>query len=391
MDDRQIMKALAVLPPDRWMEINLLDTLRQRYCESLEVFHYPGGMGQLGSRSWRVTRDRLNDELVDLARRLKSSGNLDFLFFVVYDDFLRVETASKLRALGVPMVNYHIDMVFQWYRVIRTAPYFTVLAVAQMANAEHLKPYNSNIEWMPMAANPRFYRPSQEMVTGYQHDVSFVGSFDPYRRALLQECVNSGIKPTVFGRGWDQHSRNEYQFNWDLHKIIHDLRYYGWPRWHADGLADFTAAVKRKFSRAHRLEPLKGAEVAGPCSDEHMPFIFRSSRVNLGFSDTGWHSQNGVVHSQKLQCRLRDFEVPMAGGFYLTQEAPDHHHYYKIGEEIDTWSEPGELVEKLAFYSKNLRATERIREAGAKRALECHTWEHRFDRLFKRLDMTTQH
>jgi hypothetical protein len=385
------MKALAVLPPDPWMEINLLDTLRRRYCESLEVFHYPGGMGQLGSRSWRASRDRLNDELLILARRLKSSGKLDFLFFVVYDDFLLVETAEKLRELGVPMVNYHVDMVFQWYRVIRTAPYFTVLAVAQMANAEHLRPYNPSIEWMPMAANPEFYRIGGAKAREYQYDVSFVGSFDPFRRALLQQCVTNGIKPTVFGRGWDQHNRSDYQFSWDPHKIIHDLRYYGWPRWRAGGLADFTAAAKRKFSRSHQFEPLDGAEIAGPCSDEKMPSIFRSSRINLGFSDTGWHSQNGVVHSQKLQCRLRDFEVPMAGGFYLAQEAPDHHQYYKIGEEIDTWSEPGELVEKLGFYSRNIHAAERIREAGAKRALECHTWEHRFDRLFKRLGMPSWH
>ena len=39
------MRALAVLPPDRWMEINLLATLRQYYCDELQVFTYPGGMG----------------------------------------------------------------------------------------------------------------------------------------------------------------------------------------------------------------------------------------------------------------------------------------------------------------------------------------------------------
>lgn len=81
----------------------------------------------------------------------------------------------------------------------------------------------------------------------------------------------------------------------------------------------------------------------------------------------------------------------MSGGFYVAQEAPHHQEYYKLGEEIVTWSEPDELVDKLAFYSKNLQAAERIREAGAKRALECHTWRHRFDCLFKRLGIPVQH
>ena len=53
------MNALAVVPPDRWMEINLLETLRDHYCERLEVFTYPGGMGRLGSKSWRDQRDQL--------------------------------------------------------------------------------------------------------------------------------------------------------------------------------------------------------------------------------------------------------------------------------------------------------------------------------------------
>ena len=29
------MNVLAVMPPDRWMEINLLETLRDHYCDHL--------------------------------------------------------------------------------------------------------------------------------------------------------------------------------------------------------------------------------------------------------------------------------------------------------------------------------------------------------------------
>lgn len=75
----------------------------------------------------------------------------------------------------------------------------------------------------------------------------------------------------------------------------------------------------------------------------------------------------------------------MAGGFYLAQEAPDHSQYYKLGEEIVVWSEPGEFIDKIIFYSRHERAAARIREAGQKRALGEHTWQHRFDRLFSSL------
>ena len=379
------MKALAVLPPDRWMHINLIETLRRHYCDSLELFHYPGGMGQLGSREWRQTRDRLNVELLDLAKRLKSSGNLDFLFFVVYDDFLLVETAEALRSLNVPMVNYHVDMAFQWYRVIRTAPYFDVLAVAQTTNVDRLKPYCQDIHWMPMAADPNVYSMRDSASSRYEHGVSFVGSFNPFRRALLAVCVNHGIKPVVFGRGWKADAPTEFRFDWDWHKLLHDVRYYAVPRWKAEGMGSLIGPIKRKYSRRQILEELNGPEFRTPCKDESLPQIFRSSRVNLGFSDTGWHGAQHVVKSGNLQCRLRDFEVPMSGGFYLVQQTPDHSNYYKIGEEIETWSEPDELVDKAMFYLRNEQSAERVREAGRRRALEHHTWRHRFDRLFDRL------
>jgi spore maturation protein CgeB len=113
--------------------------------------------------------------------------------------------------------------------------------------------------------------------------------------------------------------------------------------------------------------------------------MFRSSKVSLGFSDTGWHRDGHVIPSENLQCRLRDFEVPMSGGFYLVQKAPGHDDYYKIGEEIETWSESEELADKVIFYSKNVTIAERIRKAGQLRALQSHTWRHRFDQLFGRI------
>ena len=342
-------------------------------------------MGQLGSKQWRAQRNELNHQLLELARALKAAGKLDLIFCIVYDDFLLVETAKQLRGLGVPMVNYHVDMAFQWYRVIRTAPYFDVIAVAQLTNAEYLKPYNPNIEWMPMAANPSFYFRNGTPRSTYEHGVSFIGSFNPFRRALLAECVSKGIRPVVFGRGWKSESPSPYRFTWDPYKILHDLRYYASVRWKAEGSESVLGPLRRKYARRFSFQELKGADFRGPCDDASLPTVFNQSQVNLGFSDTGWHSEISVRRSKNLQCRLRDFEVPMAGGFYLVQEAPDHAQYYKLGEEIVVWSEPGDFTEKALFYSRHERAVARIREAGQKRVLGEHTWQHRFGRLFAKL------
>ncbi|MDH4152471.1 MAG: glycosyltransferase [Nitrospira sp.] len=379
------MRVLAVLPPDQWIEINLLDTLRQHYCEEVHIFTYPGGMGQLGSKLWRAQRNELNRRLVELARGLKAAGKLDLIFCIAYDDFLLVETAKQLRELRAPMVNYHVDMAFQWYRVIRTAPFFDVLAVAQMTNAEYLKPYAQHIHWMPMAANPHFYFRNSGGNTCFQHNLSFVGTFNPFRRALLAECVRNDLKPVVYGRGWATETPSPFTFSWDAYKVYHDLRHYALPRWKVEGVESLLGPVRRKYSRQFSFEMLEGADLKGPCEGSALPSIYAESQVNLGFSDTGWHSATEVRDSKNLQCRLRDFEVPMAGGLYLVQEAPDHSQYYKPGEEIVVWSEPGDFIDKALFYSQNERAAERIRAAGQRRVLGEHTWQHRFDRLFAHL------
>ncbi len=379
------MHVLAVLPPDRWMEINLIDPLRQHYCDTLHIFHYPGGMGQLGSAGWRHTRETLNQELLSTARSLRTTGRLDLIFFVVYDDFLLVDTAQQLQQLGIPMVNYHVDMAFQWYRVIRTAPYFNVLAVAQMTNADHLKPYAQHIHWMPMAANPRYYFRNLDDTSGYQQTVSFVGSFNPYRRALLADCVGHGITPVIYGRGWTSTAPSPYAFSWDAYKVYHDLRYYAVPRWRAEGVESVLGPIRRKYSRQYAFEPMEGADLRGPCDEKVLPGIFAESQVNLGFSDTGWHSGIDIQESKNLQCRLRDFEVPMAGGFYLVQEAPDHAEYFRIGEEIVTWTEPTELIEKARYYIRHPHETDRVRRAGQRRVLAQHTWKQRFDSLFAKI------
>ena len=63
----------------------------------------------------------------------------------------------------------------------------------------------------------------------------------------------------------------------------------------------------------------------GPLSDEEVVKLFSRSRINLGFA--------GVGYSKKLMClKGRDFEVPMSGGLYLTQDNPELSLVYDIGK-----------------------------------------------------------
>ena len=70
---------------------------------------------------------------------------------------------------------------------------------------------------------------------------------------------------------------------------------------------------------------------------------------------------------------------------YLTGYTDEIAEFYEIGKEIDTYSSPEELVDKTRFYINHPDEAEKLREAGYQRALRDHTWECRFQQLFKEI------
>jgi len=114
----------------------------------------------------------------------------------------------------------------------------------------------------------------------------------------------------------------------------------------------------------------------GPLSNEEMIKLYSRSRINVGFA--------GVGYSKKLMClKGRDFEVPMNGGLYLTQDNPELRLVYDVGREILTYKNERDCAEKIKFLLSRPEQADRIRKAGRKRALQDHTWEKRFEQIFK--------
>lgn len=96
---------------------------------------------------------------------------------------------------------------------------------------------------------------------------------------------------------------------------------------------------------------------------------------------------------RNLECEVPDgdyrvpigkaFEVPMSGGLYLTQDNPELSLVYEVGKEILTYKNGKDCAEKTKWLLANPEEAAKIREAGRKRALKDHTWEKRFEKIFR--------
>jgi len=114
----------------------------------------------------------------------------------------------------------------------------------------------------------------------------------------------------------------------------------------------------------------------GPLTMEEMVRTWSRSRINLGFG--------GVLGHKGAYClKGRDFEAPMSGGLYLTEHHDELATFYEIGREIITYSGFDDLLEKIHCLLSEPDQAEAIRRAGRERALREHTWEMRFEKVFR--------
>lgn len=113
----------------------------------------------------------------------------------------------------------------------------------------------------------------------------------------------------------------------------------------------------------------------GSLSSKEMIKLYSRSKINLGFA--------GVAQSKRLMClKGRDFEIPMSGGLYLTQDNPELGLVYDVGREVLTYHNEKDCVEKIRYLLNHPEEAARIRKAGRERALMYHTWEKRFEEVF---------
>ena len=122
----------------------------------------------------------------------------------------------------------------------------------------------------------------------------------------------------------------------------------------------------------------KGWE-GGRLPTEDVPRIFAQSKIVLGIGTIGHCTDFYAL-------KLRDFDAPMSGSFYLTNENPDLKNLYEIGREIETYADIADCVKKVKFYLIHDIERESIASAGRLRALRDHTWLRRFSDLFGSLN-----
>lgn len=278
---------------------------------------------QPGDAGWKET---MNAGLLDRARNLAAERPFDVVFSYLSGGQVATDTLNGLRSLGAPMVNLALNDKESFVGKMRGG------------GAEGARDIC------------RYF------------DLCWTSTAD-----ALEKYVVEGATPLYLPEG----------ANPGIHKPYDEDRIY-----------DVSFVGQRYGNRPEVISRLRNAGIQvevfgpgwpnGPLPIEEMVRTWSRSRVNLGFG--------GVLGHKETYClKGRDFEVPMSGGLYLTEHHDELVPFYEIGREIVTYTSFDDLLEKIRWLLLNPDQSEAIRRAGRARALREHTWEMRFERVFRLL------
>ena len=253
------------------------------------------------------------------------SAQPDIIFCVLMHYELWLETLQEVRKrCNTLIIHWGTDDSWKYEQFARwVAPAFDIYATTSSeALVKSRKDGLGNFvltQWGANSANLAKPLPAAQC----QYQVSFIGSAYGNRRRWVSSLRGRGIDVACFGYGWEN----------------------------------------------------------GPVKSEDISEIIRNSIISLNFGDSGLHLQGfGVQRSRQIKARV--FEVPGAGGFLLTEDAPYLKDFYIPGKEVVVFNTVDDLCEKLGFFLTHPEQRDAIAKAGYERTLKEHTYEHRFRSLF---------
>jgi spore maturation protein CgeB len=313
-------------------------------------------------------RPQLETKLLSAIERSHRQKPIDIFFSYFYGSYVGSDVIRAIRDMGILTINWYCNGSYQFDLVAAIAPSYDFCLVPEKFRIDDYRRIGATPVYCQEAANPRIYRPSP---LPRDVDVSFVGQKYGDRPEYIQHLLEAGIDVQVWGPSWAP--------DISIRGLIDRLR-------SLRSMNDTIGVVRRLASRfLGREARVQQRGIFGPpLSDEEMIRMYSRSKISLGFSSCG-STHEGT--ERILQVRLRDFEAPMSGAFYMVEFMEELAEFFDIGSEVVCYSSKEDLASKCRYYLKHERERDRIRLAGLRRAVNEHTWQKRFETVFRTIGL----
>ena len=310
----------------------------------------------------------LETALLKQVSRAHARQPLDVFFSYFYSTFARPEVIQSIADMGIVSVNWYCNASYQFDLVSDIAPAYSYCLVPEEFRLDNYRAVGARPIYCQEAANPDRYKP---LDLPREYDVTFVGAAYGDRPDYLRALLDAGLDARAWGPGWSELALVPAT-------VVRSRRALGQMKRRLLGLPLHPPLLRHP-------QRLPRSACGGVLSDDDMVSMFSRSRISLGFSSVG---DTALSTAPIRQVRLRDFEAPMAGAFYMLEYLPEIEEFFEPGKQIACFANAEELVEKARYYLKHENEREAIRSAGHRRALQDHTWQKRLTDAFAAMGLT---
>ena len=314
-----------------------------RGINPIRAYGYQAAMESLGNSVETFFYDQyLNDTDTLQKKVLKAAEDSqpDLIFFILFKNQFLTQTLDHLKK-KFKTINWFGDDTWRFDNFTsKYANHFTYCVTTDKFSIKKYKALGINnvirSQWAAIEKVEDIKFSGQ-----YKYDVSFVGAYNPARAWFVQELAKNNITVECFG--------------------------FGWPN--------------------------------GSVDNKEMNSIFRHSKISLNLSNSVNYnlryllcSPKNLIHTLRSrktasQIKARNFEVPYAGGFQLSDYTPSIEDYFTIGQEIACYSTLDDAVTQIQYFLKNNEERESIREKAHQLARNSHGYSHRLEKIFKGLGL----
>ena len=195
--------------------------------------------------------------------------------------------------------------------------------------------------YLPLAADPDFFKPVQDVPPAFRAELSFMGAGYP-NRVRLMERLAAGY--------WSKSGRDPQNF-----KIFGS----GWPQ--TGRLAGHL------FENGRRVSP-------GECA-----FVYAGGRINLNLHSS--LKDEATFDDSGRFLNPRAFEIAAAGGLQITDPRPLLPPLFNPGREVVVAESPEDLPDLIDHYLARPEEALALGLAARARVLAEHTYAHRLERI----------
>ncbi len=318
----------------------------------------------------------------ELIKKIKRDKDRISIFLTgSFDGEISISTLTEIRKEGIPTVLICYDNLSIPFVHKKTSKYYDLVWLTSYETEYLFKKWGATTIFLPYAANPYLFKPSQEEV---RNCVGFIGSIYGNRPLIINSLTKNNIHVQLYTKLDSLKNISENPLKKHFKKIKHSFNYFSNLVQFRIGRKCIKGTLRKGFSDIKQVRLIENnfLQINDRVSFPQMIQLYSEIAVSLNSIEL---LDTYVLKKPILKIHLRVFEVPMCGGVQIAKRNNEIQSYFQEDKEILLYDTMDELVDKTKFYLNNSHLIKKIKISARNISVKSHTWKNRFSKLHERL------